>query len=99
MAANSLTRRILKTALSLLPESAYRRFQAAAKTRDIRSGLWSEPELKLIPHAVLEGEIALDIGANMGLYSYYLSKAVGKRREGGCFRAAAVYVRNLSGSL
>jgi len=78
MPANSLPRRILKKALSLFcSESDYRRFQAAVKARDIRSGDWTEPELDIIRYAVGEGETALDIGANMGLFSYHLSRAVG----------------------
>ena len=44
---------------------------------DIWSGGLSEPELELDECAVREGETAIDIGANYGLYSYYLSRAVG----------------------
>src|SRR5262245_31922159 len=46
---------------------------------DIRRGNWTEPELQLIPYALREGEAALDIGANYGLYSYHLSRALGGR--------------------
>ena len=78
MPANSLSRRVLKKALfALLPEQSYRRFQASVKARDIRSGAWSEPELEIIPVAVRQGECTIDIGANMGLFSYHMSKAVG----------------------
>lgn len=44
---------------------------------DMLNGSWSEPELDLIPFAVRPGETALDVGANYGLYSYHLSRALG----------------------
>jgi FkbM family methyltransferase len=44
---------------------------------DIRSGNFSEPELAVIPYAVHSGETVIDIGANYGLYTYHLSRAVG----------------------
>jgi len=44
---------------------------------DIRRGTWSEPELSLIHHAVRQGETVVDVGANYGLWTYHLSKAVG----------------------
>jgi FkbM family methyltransferase len=46
---------------------------------DIRTGANTEPELDLIRYAVREGETAIDIGANYGLYSYHLSRALGPR--------------------
>ena len=78
MAADSLPRRIAKRTLApVLNETAYEVLQALAMTYDIWSGGLSEPELELIEYAVREGETAIDIGANYGLYSYYLSRAVG----------------------
>lgn len=78
MAADSVTRRILKRLLfPFLNERNYQWIQSLAKAWDIRTGSWSEPELDLIPFAVRPGETALDIGANFGLYSYHLSRAVG----------------------
>lgn len=78
MAADSITRRILKRLLfPFLNERNYQWIQSLAKAWDIRTGSWSEPELDLIPFAVRPGETALDIGANFGLYSYHLSRAVG----------------------
>jgi len=78
MAANSALRRAIKKALhGFLGNSSYKYFQAVSKARDIRNGSWSEPELDLIPLAVKEGETALDLGANFGLYSYHLSRALG----------------------
>lgn len=52
--------------------------QAVSKAWDIKNGSWSEPELDLIEIGLREGETALDIGGNYGLYSYYISKRVGK---------------------
>jgi FkbM family methyltransferase len=78
MSANSALRRAAKVILyPVLNDRVYKYFQAASKAWDIRSGNWSEPELDLIPLAVREGETALDIGANYGLYSYHLARALG----------------------
>jgi FkbM family methyltransferase len=78
MAANSLPRRVLKRVLApVLNDRTYRVFQGVAMAWDIRTGRWREPELDLIRYVVREGDTALDIGANYGLYSYYLSRAVG----------------------
>src|SRR5262249_14521696 len=78
MAANSLFRRVVKRALRpFLGDSAYSVAQAVAKAWDIRSGGWTEPELDVIPYAVQAGDLTLDIGANYGLYSYHLARAVG----------------------
>lgn len=78
MAANSALRRAIKKVLYSFPgNSSYKYFQAVSKAKDIRNGSWSEPELDLIPLAVRQGETALDLGANFGLYSYHLSRALG----------------------
>lgn len=78
MAANSALRRAIKKVLhSFLGDSSYKYFQAVSKAKDIRNGSWSEPELELIPLAVKQGETALDLGANFGLYSYHLSRSLG----------------------
>lgn len=44
---------------------------------DIKRGAWWEPELELIDRVVREGDTAIDIGANFGLWAYYLSRAAG----------------------
>jgi FkbM family methyltransferase len=62
----------------LANERAYQWAQALAKAWDIRTGSWKETELALIPIAVREGDTTLDVGANYGLYSYHLSRAVGR---------------------
>ena len=78
MAAHSLPRRFLKRVLfPLVGKQTYQLVQSLAKAVDIRTGSWSEPELDLVPHAVREGETVFDIGANYGLYSYHLARAVG----------------------
>jgi len=78
MPANSALRRAIKKLLhSVLGDSSYKYFQAISKAKDIRNRSWSEPELDLIPLAVKKGETALDLGANFGLYSYHISRALG----------------------
>jgi FkbM family methyltransferase len=78
MAANSTLRRLVKRVLfPLLPERGYSYLQGLAMAHDIRRGSFSEPELDLIPFAVRRGDTVLDIGANFGLYTYHLSRAVG----------------------
>jgi FkbM family methyltransferase len=78
MPANSALRRATKKVLhGFLGDSSYKYFQAVSKAMDIRNGSWSEPELDLIPAAVKPGDTVLDLGANFGLYSYHLSRALG----------------------
>jgi FkbM family methyltransferase len=61
----------------LLDEDRYSYIQCAAKAWDIWRGTWSEPELDVARAAVRTGDVVLDVGANFGLYSYHLSRAVG----------------------
>jgi FkbM family methyltransferase len=78
MAANSLPRRVVKKLLApLLNDNTYSWLQAAAMGWDIRQRTWWEPELELIDRVVREGDTAIDIGANYGLWAYHLSRAVG----------------------
>lgn len=80
MAANSISRRIAKKLLApLLSESTYSVVQALAMGWDIKRGSWWEPELELVDRVVREGECAIDIGANFGLWAFYLSRAVGRQ--------------------
>ena len=77
MGANSSIRRLVKKALyPVIDEREYRYMQAMAMAWDIRLGRWSEPELDLIPYAARPGDTVLDLGANYGMYSYHLSRAV-----------------------
>jgi FkbM family methyltransferase len=78
VAADSPLRRIAKRVLHpLLNERTYRYLQAGAMAWDIRRGTWAEPELQLIPALVRPGDTVLDVGANYGIYSYHLGRAVG----------------------
>jgi FkbM family methyltransferase len=68
----------LKTLLRpLVGGRAYGMLHGAAKAWDIRTGRWSEPELDLVRRLVRPGETAIDVGANFGLWTYHLSRAVG----------------------
>lgn len=78
MGADSAFRRLLKNMLApVLNEATYSSVQAIAKARDIKSRSWWEPELELCRRVLREGDRAIDIGANFGLWSYHLSQAVG----------------------
>ncbi len=78
MAANSPVRRVLKRVLfSLLPQAGYSFLQSLSMAHDIRTGAYTEPEIDLLPLAVRPGETVVDMGANFGLYTYHLSRAVG----------------------
>lgn len=79
MGANSAIRKAAKSLLfPLTNEKTYKYVQAVSKAMDIRSGNWSEPELELVKTALREGETALDIGANYGIYAHSMSRAVGR---------------------
>lgn len=78
MASESLLRRAAKHLFSrALPERLYVCLQSVTMAWDIRRGTLSEPEVSLLPLAVRHGDTAIDIGANYGLYTHHLSKAVG----------------------
>jgi FkbM family methyltransferase len=55
----------------------YRFVQSRALAAEIRSRRMFEPECELLANAIREGETVVDVGANYGLYSYWLSQAVG----------------------
>lgn len=81
MAVNSksVLRKIAKRILfPLFGERYYKYFQALGMARDIRTGKFHEPELKLVPLVAREGDTVLDLGANYGLYTVHLSRAVGR---------------------
>jgi FkbM family methyltransferase len=62
----------------LLNESFYSRVQAVAKAKDIKDRSWWEPELELVDKVLREGDSAIDVGANYGLWAYHMSRAVGR---------------------
>jgi FkbM family methyltransferase len=64
----------------LLPQGVYQRLLAWSKSRDFTSGRFREPELDLIESLVRRGDTAVDVGANHGMWTLALSRAVG---EGG----------------
>ncbi|MBX3228136.1 MAG: FkbM family methyltransferase [Labilithrix sp.] len=68
---------VKKLLAPVLGERSYSVLQAVAMGWDIKRGAWWEPELELIARVVREGDTAIDIGANFGLWAYYFSKAVG----------------------
>lgn len=78
LGANSAARRLAKKLLyPLANETSYAYFQAASKAWDIHKGTWTEPELDLLPMGLKPGETAIDLGANFGIYAYFMGKAVG----------------------
>lgn len=78
MGANSFVRKATKVVLfPLANERVYRYVQAVSKAYDIRTKAWWEPEIDLVKLGLREGETALDIGANYGVYAYHMSRAVG----------------------
>jgi FkbM family methyltransferase len=80
LAANSALRKIAKTILyPVSNEKTYRYIQALSKAWDIRSKSWIEPEVDLIFIGLKPGETTLDVGGNYGMYTYYMSKAVGPK--------------------
>lgn len=79
MPAHSPARRAAKRLLRpLLNDRVYGLVQAISIARDIRAGAFVEAEMDLVPSALLPGETALDIGANLGMYLPVLSRAVGR---------------------
>lgn len=80
MGANSTLRRAVKAVShKALGEGGYAWLQAGAMAWDIRRGTLSEPEIDLIGPAVKTGETAVDVGANYGMYTHPLSRAVGEK--------------------
>lgn len=62
----------------LLPRPAYQRLLAYSKARDFASGRFREPELDLVAALVATGDVAVDVGANHGMWTLALSPAVGE---------------------
>lgn len=97
MGANSSLRKIVKSVLyPLTNEKSYKYVQAVSKAWDIKKGTWSEPELDLLKFGLHKGETGLDIGANFGVYAYYMSKIVGKYGKVYCFEPVPFTFETLS---
>jgi FkbM family methyltransferase len=60
------------TILGLLPRSLQRKILQSRYNQEIK--ISGEYELKILPSIVKSDDVALDIGANLGVYSYLLSK-------------------------
>ena len=69
---------VKKLLAPFLGERTYSVLQAEAIGWDLRRGAWWEPEIELVARVVREGDTAIDIGANFGLWAHYMAKAVGK---------------------
>jgi len=65
-----------KALYRIIPPSMYAAFRA--KRTLSKSGRRGERELRLLPLLVQPDRVALDIGANRGVYSYFLSKLVSR---------------------
>jgi FkbM family methyltransferase len=59
---------------NLLPKKLYLALSAHNKKRRTLNKRWGETELELLPIIVPAERLAVDIGANNGLYTYFLSK-------------------------
>ncbi len=73
-AARRVAKRVLAPALN---DRTYSYLQAVSMARDIRSGALCEDEIDLIPRFVQPGDTVIDVGANYGMWTYPLSRAVG----------------------
>jgi FkbM family methyltransferase len=63
-----------------LPESALQAIRRRHYTRALRRAeLSEEPDLAVVIQLVRHGDRAIDLGANVGLYTLFLSRAVGER--------------------
>jgi FkbM family methyltransferase len=73
-------RTIPKTlALRLLPDGMLQFVKKMHYPRVLRRvTAFEEPDLQVLDYLVYEGQFAVDIGANVGVYSKYLSKRVGR---------------------
>jgi FkbM family methyltransferase len=70
---------VRRAVLATLGERGYEHVRARSVARDIRRGLWTEPEIPILACAVAPGDFVVDAGANYGLYSFHLAAAVGPR--------------------
>ncbi len=59
---------------NLFPKKLYLSLSAHNKKRRTLNKRWGETELELLPFIVPADKLAVDIGANNGLYTYFLSK-------------------------
>ncbi len=73
-----LLRLAKRIAYRVLPGSLLRRVQLWYHTRAIsKFKIEEEPDLAIVRHLVRQGEFAIDAGANLGIYTRFLSEFVG----------------------
>jgi FkbM family methyltransferase len=71
-----------RLALSSLPESVLQPVRQWHHARVVRAfDETAEPELRVVRHLVVPGAMALDLGANIGAYTGFLSRHVGTRGQ------------------
>jgi len=74
----ALSRRfVFRLLITLFGESGQVWLEAQSLTRKLQDGFTSEQEIALLNHLLRPGDTCLDIGANCGQWTYWLSKAVG----------------------
>jgi FkbM family methyltransferase len=66
---------------------ALRRHYVGKLRRYIQAAAWEseEPDMAILKHLVMPGDCAIDVGANFGFYTTYLSGLVGDRGHVICF--------------
>lgn len=80
------TRETVKRFLWRMPH-LYAGLMVVRKSWEIRAGKWLEPELELVPELLRLGESAVDVGANYGLWSWHMARAVGESGRISAFEA------------
>jgi FkbM family methyltransferase len=70
--------RVKRLLYRLLPERGYYALKAVEYALAVRRGRAWEDELSLLAAGLRPGETAIDVGANLGLYSFHFSRAVGR---------------------
>lgn len=66
--------------LKFVPASVLRYMKAARYIRHVgRFSEVHEPELKVVKHLVNLGDTVVDVGANVGWYTHYLSRLIGEK--------------------
>jgi len=69
-----------KSLVARLPAPLQRRLRKRHYLKKLQdAAIGDEPELGVVPALVSEGDIVFDIGANFGLFTRFLSEAVGAR--------------------
>jgi FkbM family methyltransferase len=68
-----LWRAATTTAFRILGEARFEDLRARFVARKIRTGRYRSGEVDLLPQLVAPGSLAIDVGANLGLYAYHLA--------------------------